>query len=84
MGWRHTSSRGFSCDEKIEGKALEHYYMRDFVGGKAKGVNRVEWSVFDWNKTALDFTRKWYNSSWFGTMEKVRMDKQIIEKYLST
>ena len=52
---------------------------------KDRGVNRVEWSVLDWNKTAIDFYKK--SGAIVDGLEQwkiVRMDKQIIEKYLST
>ena len=72
--------------EKMRGKGIGTLLYREFLMvAKDRGVKRVEWSVLDWNKTAIDFYRK--SGAIVDGLEQwkiVRMDKQIIEKYLST
>ena len=72
--------------EKMRGKGIGTLLYREFLMvAKDRGVNRVEWSVLDWNKTAIDFYKK--SGAIVDGLEQwkiVRMDKQIIEKYLST
>ena len=72
--------------EKMRGKGIGTLLYREFLmEAKHRGVNRVEWSVLDWNKTAIDFYKK--SGAIVDGLEQwkiVRMDKQIIEKYLST
>jgi hypothetical protein len=51
---------------------------------KKRGVNRVEWSVLDWNKPAIDFYKN--TGAIIDGLDQwkiVRMDKEIIEKFLS-
>ena len=70
--------------EKMRGKGIGTLLYREFLlVAKGKGVNRVEWSVLDWNKTAIDFYKK--SGAIVDGLEQwkiVRMDKQIIDKYL--
>ncbi|MFL2634178.1 MAG: N-acetyltransferase family protein [Candidatus Marisimplicoccus sp.] len=72
--------------EKMRGKGIGTLLYREFLlVAKERGVKRVEWSVLDWNKTAIDFYKK--SGAIVDGLEQwkiVRMDKQIIEKYLST
>ena len=72
--------------EKMRGKGIGTLLYREFLlVAKDRRVNRVEWSVLDWNKTAIDFYKK--SGAIVDGLEQwkiVRMDKQIIEKYLST
>ena len=72
--------------KKMRGKGIGTLLYREFLlEAKHRGVNRVEWSVLDWNKTAIDFYKK--SGAIVDGLEQwkiVRMDKQIIEKYLST
>ena len=72
--------------KKMRGKGIGKLLYREFLmEAKHRGVNRVEWSVLDWNKTAIDFYKK--SGAIVDGLEQwkiVRMDKQIIEKYLST
>ena len=72
--------------KKMRGKGIGTLLYREFLlEAKQRGVKRVEWSVLDWNKTAIDFYKK--SGAIVDGLEKwkiVRMDKQIIEKYLST
>tara|TARA_B100000035_G_scaffold65411_2_gene53172 strand:+ start:2179 stop:2664 length:486 start_codon:yes stop_codon:yes gene_type:complete len=72
--------------EKMRGKGIGTLLYREFlIVAKDRGVNRVEWSVLDWNKTAIDFYKK--SGAIVDGLEQwkiVRMDKKIIEKYLST
>ena len=71
--------------EKMRGKGIGTLLYREFLMvAKNRGVKRVEWSVLDWNKTAIDFYKK--SGAIVDGLEQwkiVRMDKQIIEKYLS-
>ena len=70
--------------EKMRGKGIGTLLYREFLlVAKDREVNRVEWSVLDWNKTAIDFYKK--SGAIVDGLEQwkiVRMDKQIIEKYL--
>ena len=70
--------------EKMRGKGIGTLLYREFLlVAKERGVKRVEWSVLDWNKTAIDFYKK--SGAIVDGLEQwkiVRMDKQIIEKYL--
>ena len=72
--------------KKMRGKGIGTLLYREFLlEAKQRGVNRVEWAVLDWNKTAIDFYKK--SGAIVDGLEQwkiVRMDKQIIEKYLST
>ena len=72
--------------EKMRGKGIGTLLYREFLMvAKDRGVNRVEWAVLDWNKTAIDFYKK--SGAIVDGLEQwkiVRMDKQIIDKYLST
>ena len=70
----------------MRGKGIGTLLYREFLSvAKDRGVNRVEWSVLDWNKKAIEFYKK--SGAIVDGLEQwkiVRMDKQIIEKYLST
>mgnify|MGYP005694454319 FL=1 len=45
--------------KKMRGKGIGTLLYREFLlEAKHRGVNRVEWSVLDWNKTAIDFYKK--------------------------
>ena len=72
--------------EKMRGKGIGTLLYREFLmEAKHRGVNRVEWSVLDWNKTAIDFYEK--TGAIVDGLKQwkiVRIDKQIIDKYLST
>ena len=72
--------------EKMRGKGIGTLLYREFLlEAKHRGVNRVEWSVLDWNKTAIDFYKK--TGAIVDGLKQwkiVRMDKQIIDKYLSS
>ena len=72
--------------KSLRGRGIGTLLYREFLlVAKDRGVNRVEWSVLDWNKTAIDFYKK--SGAIVDGLEQwkiVRMDKQIIEKYLST
>ena len=70
--------------EKMRGKGIGTLLYREFLlVAKERGVKRVEWSVLDWNKTAIDFYKK--SGAIVDGLEQwkiVRMNKQIIDKYL--
>ena len=65
--------------EKMRGRGIGTLLYREFLReAKQRGVNRVEWSVLDWNKTAIDFYKK--TGAIVDGLEQwkiVRMDKQI-------
>ena len=45
--------------KKMRGKGIGTLLYREFLlEAKQRGVNSVEWSVLDWNKTAIDFYKK--------------------------
>ena len=52
---------------------------------KKRGVNRVEWSVLDWNKSAIDFYKQsGAQIESLNAWKIVRMDKESINKFLDT
>tara|TARA_X000001036_G_scaffold151124_1_gene143624 strand:+ start:5616 stop:6101 length:486 start_codon:yes stop_codon:yes gene_type:complete len=71
--------------EKMRGKGLGFSLYREFlVEANRRGVKRVEWSVLDWNKSAINFYKK--TGAIIDDLEQwkiVRMNKEIIEKFLS-
>tara|TARA_Y200000002_G_scaffold207516_1_gene171208 strand:- start:322 stop:807 length:486 start_codon:yes stop_codon:yes gene_type:complete len=71
--------------EKMRGKGFGFSLYREFlVEANRRGVKRVEWSVLDWNKSAIDFYKK--TGAIIDDLEQwkiVRMNKEIIEKFLS-
>ena len=71
--------------EKMRGKGIGTLLYKSFlVEAKRRDVNRVEWSVLDWNKPAIDFYKK--TGAIIDGLDQwkiVRMNKQIIDDYLS-
>ncbi len=71
--------------EKMRGKGFGISLYRAFLSvAKNRGVNRVEWSVLDWNKTAIDFYKN--TGAIIDDLDQwkiVRMDNEIIDKFLS-
>ena len=71
--------------EKMRGKGFGFNLYREFlIEANRRGVKRVEWSVLDWNKSAIDFYKK--TGAIIDDLEQwkiVRMNKEIIEKFLS-
>ena len=71
--------------EKMRGKGFGISLYRAFLSeAKNRGVNRVEWSVLDWNKPAINFYKN--TGAIIDGLDQwkiVRMDKEIIEKFLS-
>jgi GNAT superfamily N-acetyltransferase len=71
--------------EKMRGKGFGISLYREFlIEAKRRGVNRVEWSVLDWNKSAIEFYKK--TGAIIDGLEQwkiVRMNKEIINKFLS-
>ena len=52
---------------------------------KKRGANRVEWSVLDWNKSAIDFYKKsGAQIESLNSWKIVRMDKKAINKFLDS
>ena len=52
---------------------------------KNRGANRVEWSVLDWNKSAIDFYKKsGAKIDSLNAWKIVRMDKESINQFLDT
>jgi len=71
--------------EKMRGKGIGTVLYKSFLEeAKRRDVNRVEWSVLDWNKPAIDFYKK--TGAIIDDLDQwkiVRMNKQIIDDYLS-
>ena len=72
--------------EKMRGKGIGLSLYKSFLKeAKKQGVNRVEWSVLDWNKPAINFYLK--SGALIDDYSKwkiVRMNKSLIEKFLSS
>ena len=72
--------------EKMRGKGFGISLYKSFLSeAKKRGVNRVEWSVLDWNKPAINFYLK--SGALIDDYSKwkiVRMNKSLIEKFLSS
>ena len=71
--------------EKMRGKGIGTILYKSFLEeARRRDVNRVEWSVLDWNKPAIDFYKK--TGAIVDGLDQwkiVRMNKQIIDDYLS-
>jgi len=71
--------------EKMRGKGIGTLLYKSFLEeAKRRDVNRVEWSVLDWNKPAINFYKK--TGAIIDGLDQwkiVRMNKQIIDDYLS-
>ena len=71
--------------EKMRGKGIGTLLYKSFLEeAKKRDVNRVEWSVLDWNKPAIDFYKN--TGAIIDGLDQwkiVRMNKQIIDDYLS-
>ena len=71
--------------EKMRGKGIGTILYKSFLEeARRRDVNRVEWSVLDWNKPAIDFYKK--TGAIIDGLDQwkiVRMNKQIIDDYLS-
>ena len=71
--------------KKMRGKGIGKLLYKSFLEeAKRRDVNRVEWSVLDWNKPAIDFYKK--TGAIIDGLDQwkiVRMNKQIIDDYLS-
>jgi len=72
--------------EKMRGKGIGTLLYKSFLEeAKKRNVNRVEWSVLDWNTSAIDFYKK--TGAIIDSLKQwriVRMDKKIINNYLSS
>ena len=71
--------------EKMRGKGIGTILYKSFLEeARKRDVNRVEWSVLDWNKPAIDFYKK--TGAIIDGLDQwkiVRMNKHIIDDYLS-
>ena len=71
--------------EKMRGKGIGTILYKSFLEeARRRDVNRVEWSVLDWNKPAIDFYKK--TGAIIDGLDQwkiVRMNKNIIDDYLS-
>ena len=71
--------------EKMRGKGIGTILYKSFLEeARRRDVNRVEWSVLDWNKPAIDFYKN--PGAIIDGLDQwtiVRMNKQIIDDYLS-
>ena len=71
--------------EKMRGRGIGTILYRSFLEeARRRDVNRVEWSVLDWNKPAIDFYKKTGAIiDGLNQWKIVRMNKQTIDNYLS-
>ena len=71
--------------EKMRGKGIGTILYKSFLEeARKRDVNRVEWSVLDWNKPAIDFYKKTGAIiDGLNQWKIVRMNKHIIDDYLS-
>ncbi|MDA9749305.1 GNAT family N-acetyltransferase [Flavobacteriaceae bacterium] len=71
--------------EKMRGKGIGTILYKSFLEeARRRDVNRVEWSVLDWNKPAIDFYKKTGAIiDGLNQWKIVRMNKHIIDDYLS-
>ena len=71
--------------EKMRGKGIGTILYKSFLEeARRRDVNRVEWSVLDWNKPAIDFYKKTGAIiDGLNQWKIVRMNKKIIDDYLS-
>ena len=72
--------------QKYRGKGIGLSLYRSFLNeAKKREVNRVEWSVLDWNKSAIDFYKKsGAQIESLNSWKIVRMDKKAINKFLDS
>jgi len=71
--------------EKMRGQGIGTILYKSFLEeARRRDVNRVEWSVLDWNKPAIDFYKKTGAIiDGLNQWKIVRMNKHIIDDYLS-
>jgi len=72
--------------QKYRGKGIGLSLYRSFLNeAKKREVNRVEWSVLDWNKSAIDFYKKsGAQVDSLNAWKIVRMNKELINKFLDS
>ena len=72
--------------QKYRGKGIGLSLYRSFLNeARKREVNRVEWSVLDWNKSAIDFYKKsGAQIESLNSWKIVRMDKKAINKFLDS
>jgi len=72
--------------QRYRGKGIGLSLYRSFLNeAKKRGANRVEWSVLDWNKSAIDFYKKsGAQIESLNSWKIVRMDKKAINKFLDS
>ena len=72
--------------QKFRGNGIGLSLYRSFLKeAKNRGANRVEWSVLDWNKSAIDFYKKsGAQIESLNAWKIVRMDKELISKFLDS
>ncbi len=72
--------------QKYRGKGIGLSLYRSFLNeAKKREVNRVEWSVLDWNKSAIDFYKKsGAQVDSLNAWKIVRMSKELINKFLDS
>ena len=71
--------------KKMRGKGIGTLLYKSFLEeAKRRDVNRVEWSVLDWNKSAIDFYKKsGAEIESLNAWKIVRMNKESINKFLN-
>ena len=72
--------------QKFRGNGIGLSLYRSFLKeAKNRGANRVEWSVLDWNKSAIDFyIKSGAQVESLNAWKIVRMDKELISKFLDS
>jgi GNAT superfamily N-acetyltransferase len=72
--------------QKYRGKGVGLSLYKAFLNeAKNRGANRVEWSVLDWNKSAIDFYKKsGAQIESLNSWKIVRMDKESINNFLDS
>jgi len=72
--------------QKYRGKGIGLSLYRSFLNeARKREVNRVEWSVLDWNKSAIDFYKKsGAQVDSLNAWKIVRMNKELINKFLDS
>ena len=72
--------------QKYRGKGVGLSLYKAFLNeAKTRGANRVEWSVLDWNKSAIDLYKKsGAQIESLNSWKIVRMDKESINNFLDS
>ena len=70
--------------EKMRGSGIGKALYKEVIAqGKKDNVNRIEWSVLDWNTTAIDFYEK-SGAKVLKDWRVAQMDKNGIDNFLTS